>query len=577
MPALSPGTYDVTVTAPGGASATHPAAFTVNVAEHPTLTVIRTGGGANTVKSTPTGINCGATCVKSFHTGTVVTLLPLPGANYVFGGWSGATDCADGVVTMDADKTCTAAFNLKPDLTVSALTAPESAAAGATISVTDTTKNLSGGPAFPGTSNTKIWLSTDAVLDGGDTLLGARPVPSLNPGATSAGSTNVVIPAGAAGNNFLIAKANGDLSVPESNIGNNTRTKSLTILAADLTVTSLSVPAFSGANRTIAITDTTRNATGVGQAPASTTSYYLSSNSIWDSGDIPFGSRAVPALGAGSQNSLTTNQTLPASAAGGNYFIIAKADGPLGVTESNEANNTRAWAIKIGADLSLSIGVPTKSGAGRSILVTDTTANAAGRSDVPDSATSFYLSSDALLGGDTLLGSRSTGAIASGGNSPGSTTVTIPAGTATGTWYIIGKADGPGAVFETHESNNTNARAIPIGPDLIVSAISVPVSAHPGQTISVRPTTLNSGGGPTGSNSLTKIYLRPSSGPDMFLGTRNVPPLASNGSDSVAVSVTIPTGTATGSYSILAVADDGNAVTETKEQNNTKTKAITIN
>jgi len=116
-----------------------------------------------------------------------------------------------------------------------------------------------------------------------------------------------------------------------------------------------------------------------------------------------------------------------------------------------------------------------------------------------------------------------------------------------------------------------------IGPDLTVSAIAAPVSAHPGQTISVKPTTLNSGGGSTGSGSLTKIYLRPVNGPDTFLGTRNVATLGPNASDSVAVLVTIPAGTPFGNYSILAVADDGNAIVETIESNNTKTKAITIN
>src|SRR6185295_4866368 len=114
--------------------------------------------------------------------------------------------------------------------------------------------------------------------------------------------------------------------------------------------------------------------------------------------------------------------------------------------------------------------------------------------------------------------------------------------------------------FETSETNNTRVKSILIGPDLIVTGISAPVSAHPGQTISIKPTTLNQGGGSTGSGSLTKIYLRPTSGPDTFLGTRTVPPLAPNLSDSVAVSVTIPAGTPMGSYSILALADDGNAV-----------------
>ncbi len=553
--------------------------FTVSPVTH-TLTVTRTGTGAatSTVMSTPAGINCGATCVKSFDGGTVVTLTPTPGATYVFGGWSGDADCADGVVTMDADKTCTAAFNKKPDLTVSVLTSPASAGAGATITVTDTTKNLSGGPAFPGTSNTKIWLSTDAVLDAGDTLLGTRPVPSLNPLASSTGSTSVVIPSGKApGSYFLIANADADGSVPESNEGNNVRTKTFTVNGPDLSVTALTAPTASGANRTISISDTTRNTTGASPAPASTTSYYLSTDSVWDGADIFFGSRAVPALASGAQNALTTNQTLP-SVASGNYFIIAKADGPLLVAESNEANNTRAKAIAIGADLSVSVvGAPVKSGAGLSITVTDTTANAAGRSDVADSTTAYYFSSDAVLGGDTLVGSRTTGAIPSGGNSQGSATVTIPAGTATGTWYIIAKADNPNGVFETSETNNTRAKSIAIGPDLIVLTIAAPLSAHPGQTINVTPTTKNQGGGSSGVSSTTKIYLRPPSGPDTFLGTRNVPTLAPNASDAVAVSVTIPAGTPTGSYNLFVVADDGNAVVETSETNNTKLKAITIN
>ena len=213
--------------------------FTVSPVTH-TLTVTKTGTGTatSTVTSTPAGIDCGTTCVKSFDGGTVVNLTPAPGATAVFGGWSGHADCADGVVTLDADKTCTAAFNKKPDLSVTNLGAPASTGAGLTITVTDTTKNLTGGPAFPGTSNTKFWLSADAVLGGGDTLLGARPVPSLNAGIASAGSTSVVIPAGTApGSYFLIANADGDGSVPESNENNNMRTKTLTVNGPDLSVT----------------------------------------------------------------------------------------------------------------------------------------------------------------------------------------------------------------------------------------------------------------------------------------------------------------------------------------------------
>src|SRR4029077_2538474 len=152
-------------------------------------------------------------------------------------------------------------------------------------------------------------------------------------------------------------------------------------------------------------------------------------------------------------------------------------------------------------------------------------------------------SSDAVLdGGDTLLNSRSTGPIPSGGCSAGSAGVTIPAGATTGTWYIIAKADDPNGVFETSETNNTKAKSIAIGPDLIVSAIVAPLTAHAGQAINVTPTTKNQGGGSSGVSSTTKIYLRPSSGPDIFLGSRPVPALAPNTSTGGVVSVTIPAG-----------------------------------
>ena len=98
-----------------------------------------------------------------------------------------------------------------------------------------------------------------------------------------------------------------------------------------------------------------------------------------------------------------------------------------------------------------------------------------------------------------------------------------------------------------------------------------------GQTISVTPTTRNQGGGSSGVSSTTKIYLRPPSGPDTFLGSRTVPVLAPNTSSGGVVPVAIPVGTPTGSYNLFVVADDGNAVVETIETNNTKLKAITIN
>jgi len=84
-----------------------------------TLTVNKAGTGTGTVTSAPAGINCGADCTEDYDVDTAVTLTATPDAGSRFAGWSG--DCS-GVdeedeehtttVTMDADKTCTATFNL---------------------------------------------------------------------------------------------------------------------------------------------------------------------------------------------------------------------------------------------------------------------------------------------------------------------------------------------------------------------------------------------------------------------------------------------------------------------------------
>ena len=89
-------------------------------AEQYTLTVKRTGTGTGTVTSRPIGINCGADCDQSYSKDTTVMLMAAPAPGSFFAGWSG--DCTGSgpatTVKMDANKTCTATFNLAVILTV---------------------------------------------------------------------------------------------------------------------------------------------------------------------------------------------------------------------------------------------------------------------------------------------------------------------------------------------------------------------------------------------------------------------------------------------------------------------------
>ena len=80
-----------------------------------TLSVSKAGTGSGSVTSDPAGINCGTDCSEIYAEDTVVTLTPNPDTGSNFIGWSGDSDCSDGVVTMTADKSCTATFDLSVD------------------------------------------------------------------------------------------------------------------------------------------------------------------------------------------------------------------------------------------------------------------------------------------------------------------------------------------------------------------------------------------------------------------------------------------------------------------------------
>jgi hypothetical protein len=85
------------------------------------LTVTKNGSGSGTVSSSPSGIDCGATCSANFDQGTSVVLTGTASAGSRFGSWSGC-DSSSGnqcTVNITAAKSVTATFVKLWDLTVS--------------------------------------------------------------------------------------------------------------------------------------------------------------------------------------------------------------------------------------------------------------------------------------------------------------------------------------------------------------------------------------------------------------------------------------------------------------------------
>jgi subtilase family serine protease len=205
------------------------------------------------------------------------------------------------------------------------------------------------------------------------------------------------------------------------------------------------------------VLDTVKNQ-GSGAAGASTTSFYLSANFALDASDVHLGSRSVPALAVGATHSAATSLVIPAGTAMGTYFLIVSADSANTVGESAETNNTSSGTTRVGPDLTVSgLTAPLSTVAGGTISATDTTRNAGG-GEAGASTTRFYLSTTFTFDvTDVLIGARSIPALGPAVSNAAPASLTIPAQTAVGLYYIIAVADSEDVVAETGETNNTRS------------------------------------------------------------------------------------------------------------------------
>ena len=212
-----------------------------------------------------------------------------------------------------------------------------------------------------------------------------------------------------------------------------------------------------GADADIVVTDTTKNQ-GTGQlATVEDRLLSVDQYAVLDAADVWLGSRPVPALGPGVTNALSTTLHIPPSTATG--IVLRPREGGLGQPghEGIETNNVRAsGVIKIGPDLIVSaVAAPASAAAGATI-------ERVGHHQEPGRRQRGRLH-DALLLVDEHASRRvrpdhrQSVRSAPCGRSIGqlsARTLTLPAGTAAGTYYVIAQADAASEVPETTETNN---------------------------------------------------------------------------------------------------------------------------
>ena len=137
--------------------------------------------GAGSVESTPAGIHCrSGICVSSFCGSppaqeATLTATVREGSGQFFAGWEGDPDCADGVVTMDADHSCVARFR-QPQVVVTVLGAGRVAGPGLDCREGSPPEDCEG--AFPTGGSAQLLAYADAgahLIGWGGDCLGTDP------------------------------------------------------------------------------------------------------------------------------------------------------------------------------------------------------------------------------------------------------------------------------------------------------------------------------------------------------------------------------------------------------------------
>ena len=189
---------------------------------------------------------------------------------------------------------------------------------------------------------------------------------------------------------------------------------------------------------------------------------------------------------------------------------------------------------------------------------------------------------------DPLLASLSTSPLAAGASVPLSGSGTVPSTLAAGTYYVWVIVDADDLLTSQGQNTANDRISTPVTvtqaggtPDLVPSGLVVsPTTVQAGQTVTFSFTMSNQGAGAAAATT-TRLRLNQNangtSTSDVSLGDVSTPALAAGASTTLNATLTIPSGTAAGTYYVWVVADNGTVLNQSNVQNDyARSGALTV-
>ncbi|HAF28413.1 MAG TPA: hypothetical protein DCG75_05130, partial [Bacteroidales bacterium] len=482
-------------------------------------------------------------------------------------------------------------------------------------------------------SDMKFYISSNSTFESAnDTYLTSYSCPSLLGGSNSTANLNLTIPGSLnSGTWYILGIADANNVINETNENNNISYEQIVLLPKpDLFIVSANAnPSYIFDGETTSLTFTTIGSQG--DAGPSRTKFYLSSNTIYDSGsDILLGYYDLSNIYAGDVIISTKNITIPSGTGTGIKYILCITDANNEVDESSESNNIYSVQVNINqvpaptisAEPDCSTGSITihsgLSGQQSYVLSTGTSCGTVINSVSVDASSYTFTNLPtgtytAFVVKNGTYSSCSEPIELSNYEKP---TVTLEKNdnditvssdlTILQTFYLsddncntyidshtdddqeytfLNLPDGTYSayilnVYKGCISECSNVVTVVNRPDLfIVSTNANPSYIFDGESTTLTITLVNGSSGTAGS-SRAKFYLSTDNifnAGDIYLGYHDFDSLSPSDVVTITKNVTIPVGTNAGDWNVLCLADADNTVTESNENNNSSYDQIRVN